>query len=426
MTAPILSPAQADAEARLAWLRAARVGMFVHWGLYALLGRGEWAMNRERIAPAEYEALADRFTAERFDADALAGLAVELGARYLIFTTKHHDGFCLFDSALTDYTAVRRGPKRDIVGEVVAACRKAGLGIALYFSLNDWHHRPDATDALEDPAAHEAFLAYVHGQIRELLTQYGKIDTLWYDGWWPFDADGWRAREMNALAQALQPHILFNNRNCLAGDFATPEQHATPVPGRLWEANFTLNDSWGYCPTDTNWKSPRQVLDLVLAAARGGGNVVLNVGPRGDGSIPEIYHETFGAIGRMLRANEPAFFTPDLADMDWINYGTWTVRGHTAYLHLLRWPGETAVVTGLACRVLQASFLAGGAPVAFTQVDDTLTLTGLPADAPDPLDTVIALEMDRVPRRYLTGGMRIPRVEHCQYDPVEPNLLELP
>ncbi|HEY3415262.1 MAG TPA: alpha-L-fucosidase [Armatimonadota bacterium] len=413
-------------EARLAWLREARLGMFVHWGLYSILGRGEWTMNRERIPIPEYEKLVDQFTAEKFDADALAGLACEMGAKYMIFTTKHHEGFCLFDSQLTDYTSVKRGPKRDFVREVVDACRRAGLGIALYFSLNDWHHQPDATDGLENPKAYENFISYVHGQIRELLTNYGKIDTMWYDGWWPFDAKGWKAEEMNAMARALQPHILFNNRNALPGDFATPEQHVTPTPGRLWEACLTLNDNWGFAYNDENWKSPQQLLDYVLTAAQFQGNLVMNVGPRADGSIPEIYHQTFSAIGDVVRANPAAFLNTDYHDMDWACIGKFTQKGNTAFLHVLRWPGETLTIAGLECQAKSARMLASGAPVNFSQVADKLVLSGLPATAPNPLDTVIAIEMDRKPRRYLTGGMRVPNVPHCQYDPVDPNMLALP
>lgn len=425
MTEMTLIPAQRK-HPRLQWLREQKYGMFVHWGLYSLIGRHEWAMNRERIPIAEYEPLADQFTGEKFDADKLCELAKLLGAKYLIFTAKHHEGFCYFDSQLTDYTSVQRAAKRDFVREITDACRRHGLGISLYFTLNDWHHVPDACDALEDPKAHNAFLDYVFGQIRELLTNYGHIDTLWYDGWWPFDATGWRAEAMNAMARELQPHILFNNRNCLPGDFATPEQHATPTPGRLWEASFTLNDCWGYTPLDENWKTPRQVLNLMLDAAREGGNLVTNIGPRPDGSIPEIYYDIFGQVGEVVRQNAEAFYTTEIADMDWINHGTWTVKGNTAYLHMLRWAGETCVVAGLECQVQSARYLATGEPITFRQEDDKLFLTGLPATPPNALDTVIALDMDRTPRRYLTGGMRIPKVPHCQYDPVEPNMIKMP
>jgi alpha-L-fucosidase len=415
-----------DLESRIAWLREARLGMFCHWGLYSLLGRGEWVMNREQIPPAEYEKLAERFTAEKFDAGKLADLALLLGAKYMVFTTKHHEGFCHWDSKLTDYTAAQRGPKRDLLREVVEACRERGLRVGLYFSLNDWHHQPDAVAALEDEQAHEEFLAYVHGQIRELLTNYGHIDVMWYDGWWPFDAVGWRAEKMNAMVRELQPHILINNRNALPGDFGTPEQHMTPTPGRLWEACLTTNDSWGYSPTDRNWKRPEQLIQNLLLTARRQGNLLLNVGPRGDGSIPEEYYEIFGRLGDWVRSNGEAFFNTDPEQMDWIGQGTWTVRGKTAYLHVLRWPGEELVVTGLQCQAQSARLLVSGEPVRFEQNEGKLRLSGLPAEAPDPLNTVIAIEMDRPPRQYCTGGMRVPKVPHCQYDPVDPDLLAPP
>jgi len=413
-------------DPRMDWFREARLGMFIHFGLYSLLGRGEWTMNRERIPIAEYETLADRFTIERFDAGELADLAVTLGARYVIFTTKHHEGYCLFDSALTDYTSVKRGPKRDLVREMVDACRERGLRIALYYSLNDWHHQPDAVAALEDPAAHTQYLDYIHGQIRELMSNYGTIDVMWYDGWWPFDAEGWRAEEMNAMVRELQPNILFNNRNCLAGDFATPEQHMTAVQGRVWEANLTLNDNWGYHAFDNNWKSAQQVLQLVLQAARECGNLVLNVGPRGDGAIPEPYSKVFGQVGAWVSANREAVFTTDIPQMDWCNAGCWTAKGTTAYLHVLRWTGSALTLCGLQCKTLNVRFLADGSPIKFEHDGDRLVLSDLPDTPPDPLAAVIALEMDGPPRQYLTGGMRVPCVAHCQYDPVQPNLLALP
>ena len=318
-----------DDDPRLHWFRSARLGMFVHFGLYP---SRSWGMDDEPRAYSHcrVRAIGRISFVERFDADALAELAVTLGARYVIFTTKHHEGFCLFDSQLTDYTSVKRGPKRDIVAEVL---RPAANGVAhrLIFHVERWHHQPDATDALEDPAAHAQFIAYVHGQIRELMSRYGHIDVMWYDGWWPFDAPGWRADAMNAMVRELQPHILFNNRNCLPGDFATPEQHMTAVPGRVWEANLTLNDNWSYHPFDQNWKSPQQVMQLLLQAARNCGNLVLNVGPRGDGSIPEQYAAVFGQIGAWLRRNEASIFDTDVSAMDWVHYGAWTVKGHPRF-----------------------------------------------------------------------------------------------
>lgn len=174
------------------WFRNARYGMLVHYGLYSLLGRGEWVMNREEIPVDEYARLADRFTAEKFDADTLIKRAKnDWGMRYATLTTKHHDGFCLYDSKLTDFTTVKTAAKRDLIAEFVEACRKYNIKIGLYFSLNDWSTSPNAVDALEQPDEYyKPFIEYVHGQCREILTNYGPIDILWYDGWWPYNADG--------------------------------------------------------------------------------------------------------------------------------------------------------------------------------------------------------------------------------------------
>lgn len=224
-------------EPSVDWFVRARFGLFIHYGLYSLLGRGEWVRNREQIPPEEYTALANQFTAERFDADALADLAVRAGMRYVCFTTMHHDGFRLYDTRLSAFRS-----RRDLTGELVAACRRRGLRIALYHSLNNWHDQPDAVAALEDAASRETFLANTFARLRELVTRYNPIDVLWYDGWWPFDAQGWRATEMNEMVRRIQPHILFNGRNGLPGDFATPEGHLTaPRPWRPWEACIPHN-----------------------------------------------------------------------------------------------------------------------------------------------------------------------------------------
>jgi len=195
------------------WFHEARYGLFIHYGLYSLLGRGEWVMNKEQIPAREYAKLANSFTAESFDADYLMGKAVEWGMRYAVLTTKHHDGFCLYDSKLTDFTAPKSAAKRDLVAEFVEACRKHGLRICLYHTLNDWSASPNSVDALERPEeCHQRFIDYVHGQIREIMTNYGKVDVMWYDGTWPFDGDGWQAEELNAMVRALQPGILINGR----------------------------------------------------------------------------------------------------------------------------------------------------------------------------------------------------------------------
>lgn len=410
---------------RLRWFADARLGMFCHYGPYSLLGRGEWARNREGIDRAAYVALADRFTARRFDADALTGLAVQAGAKYITFTTKHHDGFCLYDSHLTDFTAIQRGPKRDLVREVVESARRRGLKISLYFSLNDWHHQPDAADAMENPEAYGKYIAFVHGQIRELLTRYGKIDIMWYDGWWPFTADGWQAKKMNAMARRLQRHILVNNRNGLPGDFGTPEQHLTPIPGRVWEACVTLNDHWGYFTHDHHWKSPRTVIDMIIRCARNGGNLLINVGPRGDGSIPPATTKILHTVGQWVRENEPSL-RPGMIPpaMDWNNFclDHWTARPGITYMHVNSWPGKTMTLCGVKGRIRRIHLLANGKAVRFRQDADRLHLLNLPPRPPNKLPVVLVFRHDGKLSSYQTAGMRVPKASHVQYDPVAPNL----
>lgn len=429
--------------ARAHWLRDARLGLFCHYGLYSLLQQGEWVMNRNGIAPEEYEQLATRFTAKNFDADELAQLAVDFGAKYLVFTTKHHEGYCLFDSKLTDYNSVNIGPRRDLVSEVVTAARKRNLRIGLYYSLNDWHHQPSGLDAFEDynpkrkkgGQRYDAFITYIHGQIRELMSNYGTIDTMWYDGWWPFDGDGWQAEKMNEMVRKLQPKILFNNRNCLAGDFATPEQHMIETPGRISEFCITLNDNWGFHRGDHHWKSPRQVLDMVIKAARVNGSLLLNVGPKPDGSIPapsvKILEQAGAWIHRHEDALRPTKRAPGVSvapGMDWNHHcamGAVTAKAGRTFLHVTSWPGSQMILRGVKGKVSAARVLTTDHPIKFTQSGDRLELQ-LPQAAPDPLISVIELQHEGKLSSYLTGGMRVPKVPHCQYDPVVSNMIEKP
>ncbi|MCE9613917.1 MAG: alpha-L-fucosidase [Lentisphaerae bacterium] len=415
------------------WFAEARFGMIVHYGLYSLLARGEWALNREQIPLDDYRALAGRFTAERFDAGALCDLAVRAGMRYIVFTTMHHDGFRLYDTALSDFSTARTAARRDLTREVLEAARARGLRVALYHSLNNWMDAPDAVAALEDRDAYAAFIRNTHARVRELVTRYNPIDVLWYDGWWPFNADGWRAEEMNAMVKSIQPHILVNSRNGLPGDFATPEQHLTPPsPWRPWEGGITLNGNWGYHDGDHDWKTPAQVVDMLATVAANDGNLLLNIGPCGDGSIPEPSLKVLEAVGQWLTRNGECIhgsgrFTFNLRQRgdhrgDWSHHGPFTARGHTLYWLLRRWPGQRAVLCGLESRVRRASLLGGNHPLSFTQAGTRLLIEGLPDVPPDPICTVLKLECDREPVMYLTGGMRTPTVDHPHYDPCPSDL----
>jgi len=405
------------------WFPNARYGLFIHYGLYSLLGRGEWVWNREQIPLADYRALAGQFTATQFDAEAVADFAVRCGMRYVVFTTMHHEGFRLYETGLSDFRS-----SRDLTGELVSACRKRGLRIGLYHSLNNWMDQPDAVAALEDKAAYDVFIRHTFARVRELVTRYNPIDVLWYDGWWPFNAAGWRGEEMNAMVRQIQPHILFNGRNGLPGDFATPEGHlSAPTPYRPWEACMTLNNNWGFHQGDHDWKSPQQVLDMLVTVTQGGGNLLLNIGPRGDGSIPEPSVKILETVGRWLQTHGECIFgtdrfTFDLREKgdhrgDWSHQGPFTVRGHNLYWLVRRWCGTELTLGGLECQVRAATVLSTGQPVTFRQTAGRVQLTGLPDQPPDALCPVIRLECDRPPALYLTGGLRVPRVPHPHYDP---------
>ena len=209
--------------------------------------------------------------------------------KYMVMTTKHHEGFCNFDSKLTDYCAGKQGPgRRDLVREYVEAARAEGLHVGFYYSLMDWHH-PDGARCANDEEARKRFVEYTHGLIREIMTNYGKIDVLWYDVSWPLDANGWESERMNKMVFELQPDIIVNNRNKLSRRLlSTPEQRiVAETGGRAWESCMTLNDSWGYQRADDNWKTSKTIIRNLISCVRDGGNYLLNIGPKPDGSIPE-------------------------------------------------------------------------------------------------------------------------------------------
>ncbi|MGQ9680927.1 MAG: alpha-L-fucosidase [Anaerolineae bacterium] len=400
----ILTPEQQDRERRLAWFRAARFGMFIHWGLYSQLGRHEWVMNRERIPVSEYEKLAATWKPRPGAARQWARLAKEAGMRYMVMTSKHHEGFCLFDTRQTEYNAVRHGPGRDLVAEYVEAARAEGLRVGFYYSLMDWHH-PDGARCKHDEAARRRFLDFTHGVVRELCTNYGKLDILWYDVNWPLTAEEWQAAEMNAMVRSLQPDIIINNRSGLPEDFGTPEQHIVAEKGgRMWEACMTFNESWGYTPIDTRWKDAWQVVSMLREVAAGGGNLLLNIGPTPEGDVPEPCERVLHEVGRwMQKYGHTIYDACEPMQQEWSVVGTFTRRGSTAYYHVQRWPGRELAIGGLQNKVLSAR-LVGGPQVAFAQTGDRLVLHGLPEQAPDPLDTVIELTVEGEPKQVLGMG----------------------
>jgi len=396
-----------DRVRRMKWWHEARFGMFIHWGLYSVLGRHEWVMEQEGIPVAEYEKLATQFKPKPAPASEWAALAKKAGMKYMVMTTKHHEGFCHFNTATTSYCAPKQAAGRDLVREYVDAARAEGLRVGFYYSLMDWHH-PDGARCREDEASRRRFVDYIHTHVRELMSNYGKIDILWYDVAWPLTAEGWESVKMNQMVRRLQPDIIINNRSRVPEDFDTPEQHIQASQGRNWEACMTMNDSWGYHKADDAWKTPKQCLRNLLTCSRQGGNYLLNIGPMADGTVPAESVRILSAVGAWLEKNGKAVYDTDPCQVSRSNYMSFTRKGNTLYAHVHFWPGSAVAIGGLKNKVLSAKLLATGAPVKVEQEEFRLKLTGLPVAAPDTPITTIAIECDGEPRQD-TENIRINR-----------------
>jgi len=396
---------------RMAWWHEAKFGMFIHWGLYSVVGQHEWALEVEGIPISQYELLAKRFQPKPNAAREWAKLARRAGQKYMVMTTKHHEGFCHFDSKLTDYCAPKQGPGRDLVREFVEAARAEGLRVGFYYSLMDWHH-PDGVRCKTDEAARKRFVEYTHGLIRELMMNYGKIDVLWYDVDWPLTAEQWESERMNQMVFTLQPDIIVNNRNGLEGDFSTPEQEITAAEtGRAWETCMTMNDSWGFNRGDDGWKTPKTIVNNLANCAQGGGNYLLNIGPKPDGSVPEESVAILENVGKWLETNGKSIYGTERGSYSWNSNANYSRRGNTLYIHQHYWPGDSpaaqwlpffqpatvVAIGGLKTKAKSARLLKTGQNVAFAQDEFSLRLTGLSAQAPDTPSTVIEVECEGEP-----------------------------
>jgi alpha-L-fucosidase len=387
-------PGDADRDRRMQWWHDARFGMFIHFGVYSSIQRHEWVMENEAIPIAEYMQHAKTFKPARGSARAWAKLAKTAGMKYMVLTTKHHEGFCNFNTKLTDYNAVKQGPGFDIVGEYGEAARAEGMHVGFYYSLMDWHH-PDGARCAQDEAARRRFVDYTHGLIHELLSNYGKIDVLWYDVAWPLDAEGWESEKMNTMVFSLQPDIIVNNRNKLDGDFSTPEQRIEAEShGRAWESCMTLNDSWGYQRADDNWKSARTVIRNLISCSRDGGNYLLNIGPMPDGSVPPESERILTEVGRWMETGGNTIYASDLCQPRRSSYASFTRKGNTLYMHVHFWPGDYVAIGGLMNKVLRVRLLKSGQELQFTQDGFRTRITGLPTTAPDHPVTTLAIECD--------------------------------
>jgi alpha-L-fucosidase len=409
------------------WFDEARFGLFFHWGHSSVRGcelswpmvGGNFALPKCTPLPVEeYQSTAAAFKPGAYDPREWARLARDCGAEYAVLTAKHHDGYAMFRTSLSDFSIGSSGFGRDIVGEFAEAFRDAGLRVGLYFSLADWHHPdyPPFTDAdrpyippnWPQPNAEQwqRYTEFMFGQVRELLTNYGRIDLLWFDGQWERTPAQWRASELAAMARELQPDIVINDRLPGEGDYDTPEQFVPAMPPeRPWEVCLTMNDSWGYNPADTDYKSARTLVHTMCEIAGRGGRLLLNIGPRGDGTLPPEQVERLRAIGAWVGRNGKAVRGTVAGLEPWQFHGPTTRGDGVIYLHLVMRPYDTITVRGLPIRRISSVRDVGtGTALQFTvrcSVLDQLLNSDpmgeatiqVPEGLIDPLATAVAVEI---------------------------------
>lgn len=418
-TAPANESSTAQ-EARVQWWRDARFGMFIHWGVYAVPGRGEWVQWNEQIPVKDYARLADQFNPTGFNADSWAELAKAAGMKYTVFTSRHHDGFAMFDDGANPFSSVNTGAKRDFVAEYVKAVRKAGLGVGLYYSPLDWRFPGFFFPDLQRDSA-EAMREQYHRQMGKLLSNYGKIDILWFDGgeadWLNFGADwggaeagagakrrapgkhyaggfSWQHDQVHVAIRRLQPQVLINGRADMAEDFHSREgDHALGEfdNKRPWELCTTIAGAWGYQP-NMQPKPLAHYIRLLANVAGRDGNLLLNVGPRPDGQIDPAQAARLREIGAWLGTYGESIYATRGGPFLPGEYGASTHRGKTIYLHVMKWPDGNLMLPAIAARVVRASVLTGGT-ASVAQTGRGIEI-GLPPAQRDGMDTVIALQLD--------------------------------
>ena len=384
------------------WFVHDRFGMFIHWGLYALPARHEWVKTHERTRDEVYDRYLKYFDPDLYDPRQWAKVAKAAGMRYAVLTTKHHEGFCLFDSAYTDYKSTNTPAGRDLVKEFVEAFRAEGLKVGFYYSLIDWHHPDFLIDPnhprRDDPDVPELnkgrdmkkYAQYMRDQVRELLTNYGKIHLLWLDFSYPGvpnpnrpwlvgkGAEDWEAKELTDLARSIQPGIMINNRSGLEMDLWTPEQYQPTEPLRhpvtgdrvVWEACQTFSGSWGYHRDEASWKSPRMLIEMLIQTVSLGGNLLMNVGPTARGYFDYRAEAALDAYAQWMKYNSRSIYGCDREEEFVAPNGcryTRSADGKRLYVHLMNYPFAYLELPGLAGKVEYVQFLHDASELRYTE-----------------------------------------------------------
>lgn len=409
-------PASSSSDnGRMNWWKDAKFGMFIHWGVYSVPagmyegkqvdGIGEWIMNRAKIPTATYKQYAKQFNPVKYNPEAWVKMAKDAGMKYIVITSKHHDGFAMFDSKVTNWDVVDATPYgKDIVKPLVEACHKQGMKIGFYYSqAQDWNHPGGAASGGHwDKAQDGDFDAYLDKiavpQVREILSNYGEMDILWWDT--PQDMTPARAEKFQAILKE-HPRLITNNRlgGGFNGDTETPEQFvpSTGFPGRNWEACMTMNDTWGYKSFDQNWKSPETLIRNLADIVSKGGNFLLNVGPTSLGEIPQPSIERLAEMGKWIKVNHEAIYGTTASPFPYLSWGRCTRKGQKLYLHIFDYPKNGELRVPLANRISKAYLLAKPAQSLTVKSSEKRSVISLPKTAPDTINTVVVVEFEGQP-----------------------------
>ncbi|MFV0503931.1 MAG: alpha-L-fucosidase [Lachnospirales bacterium] len=384
---------------RTKWYLDARFGMFIHWGVYSIPARGEWVRSREEIPKEDYDYLMNEFTVENYNPKEWAALAKEAGMKYAVLGAKHHDGFCLFDTAYTDFKSTNSPCKRDLIKEFVDAFREAGIKVGLYFSVIDWRHDDfphygdnfhpmrNNENCKNDSRDFDRYLEFMHGQVRELLTNYGKLDLMWFDfSYGDMKCEKWKASELIKMVRQIQPHIIIDNRlegssedsgsirtlnpTPYSGDFASPEQMippacicdvaGTPIP---WEACITLNNNWGYNAHDRHYKSTKLIIRTLVECVSKGGNLMLNVGPTPKGNIPDESIKILKEVGKWMKENGKSIYSCSFSEYPKPEWGRFTQNENKLYAHVMEEQVGAICLPNMAGKIKSMRLIKDGSEV---------------------------------------------------------------
>ncbi|OFY49380.1 MAG: hypothetical protein A2X22_05815 [Bacteroidetes bacterium GWF2_49_14] len=431
-----LKETEVQKDSRMEWWREARFGMFIHWGLYSVpagewngsKNHAEWIRETAQIPLEEYDQFVSQFNPVKFNAMDWVRMAKDAGMKYIVITSKHHDGFALYNSRVSEFDIMATPFGRDALKELSTACKKEGITLCFYHSIMDWHH-PDylprrswEKTRTSEGADFNRYINYMKGQLKELLTRYGKLGVLWFDGEWENTWTEEYGKDLYQYVRSLQPDIIINNRvttgrsgmagltesETFGGDFGTPEQEipAMGLPGIDWESCMTMNDHWGYNKADKNFKSTREILHMLADIASKGGNYLLNIGPTSEGVFPQESIDRLREIGIWMKTNGESIYGTQASPFRSLSWGRCTQKNMTEstrlYLHVFDWPvDQKLMIPGLGSKPIRAYLLADASQEELTIVREGANIfLNLPASAPDAVNSVVVLDIQGKPEVY--------------------------